>query len=74
MVLEGLGEKLRDGLRKLINASLVDPKIVDELINDIKKALISSDVNIELANKICNSIRNRALKEKPPNGKTRQNG
>lgn len=70
MVLEGLGEKLKDSLRKLVRASLIDPKIVDELVTDIKKALISSDVNIELANKICNTIRSRALREKPPKGLT----
>ena len=70
MVLENLGERLREGLRKLIRASLVDPRIIDELITDIKKALISSDVNIELADKICSTIRNRALKEKPPKGLT----
>ena len=70
MVLENLGEKLRDGLRKLVRASLIDPRIIDELITDIKKALISSDVNIELTNKICNSIRSRALREKPSKGIT----
>ncbi|MBD3262764.1 signal recognition particle protein [Candidatus Woesearchaeota archaeon] len=70
MVLSNLGEKLKESLRKLVKAGLIDPKIVDELIADIKKALIGSDVNIELANKICNTIRNRALKEKPPKGIT----
>jgi len=70
MVLDALGEKLRESLRKLIKASLVDPKIVDELVSDIKKALISADVNIALANKICETIRSRALKEKPPKGLT----
>jgi len=70
MVLENLGEKLKDSLRKLVRASLIDPKVVDELVADIKKALISADVNIELANKITTTIRSRALREKPPKGLT----
>lgn len=70
MVLEKLGEKLQQSLRRLIKASLIDPALIDELTLDIKKALISADVNIELANKICEQIKSRALKEKPVKGVT----
>jgi len=65
MVLDKLGEQLRDTIRKLVRVSLIDKKLVDELVLDIKKALISADVNVELAGKVAEQIRKRALAEKP---------
>jgi signal recognition particle subunit SRP54 len=65
MVLDRLGDQLKDSLRKLFRASVLDPKLVDEIASDIKKALISADVNIALANKIVEVIKKRALAEKP---------
>jgi len=65
MVLDKLGEQLKESLRKLLRASVLDPKLVDEIVSDIKKALISSDVNIALANKIVETIKKRALAERP---------
>ncbi|MCX6775143.1 MAG: signal recognition particle receptor subunit alpha [DPANN group archaeon] len=69
-MLDKLGESLKDSLRKLLKISLVDKKLVDELTLDIKKSLISGDVNLELATKITESIKKRALEEKPKSGLT----
>ncbi len=69
-MLDKLGESLKDSLRKLLKISLVDKKLVDELTSDIKKSLISGDVNLELATKITESIKKRALEEKPKSGLT----
>ena len=66
MVLEKLGDSLKETLRKIVKAGTIDKKTVEALVGDIKKALISSDVNIKLANEICNSIKKRSLEEKPP--------
>jgi signal recognition particle subunit SRP54 len=65
MVLERLSESLKGTLRKIARSGTVDRNFVDEFTAEIKRALISSDVNIELANEIVNSIRKRSLDEKP---------
>lgn len=70
MVLDNLGERLRDALKKITKIGFVDKKAVIELSADIKKALISGDVNVRLAKDLAKKIRDRALKEKPAKGLT----
>ena len=70
MVLEKLGKSLKSTLQKLAKSGLVDKKQIQELANDIKKSLISSDTNIQLANQIADSIVKRATTEKPAAGLT----
>jgi len=65
MALEKLSESLKNALRRVFRASLIDPKLIDDLVSEIRKALIAADVNIELASKIAESIRKRSLAEKP---------
>ncbi len=65
MVLDKLSDSLKNALQRVFKASLVDPKLIDDLVSEIRKALISSDVNIELATKISEAIKKRALAEKP---------
>ena len=48
MVLENLGNSLKETLKKIARAVFVDDKLVDELIRDIQRALLSSDVNVKL--------------------------
>ncbi|HIH14405.1 MAG TPA: signal recognition particle protein [Nanoarchaeota archaeon] len=64
MVLEKLSDSLKTALQRVFRASLIDPKLIDTLVSEIRKALISADVNTELASKIAESIRKRALSEK----------
>ncbi len=70
MVLDKLGESLKEALKKITRIGLVDKKAVIELSADIKKALVSGDVNVRLAKEIAQKIRDRALKEKPSKGLT----
>lgn len=65
MVLESLGEKLKESMRRLFKAALIDPRLINDLVSDIKKSLIASDVNVELASHLAESIKRRALAEKP---------
>src|SRR3989344_2853562 len=64
MALEKLGDQLRGSLQRLFKATHIDAKLIDHITADIKKSLISADVNIELANKITEIIKRRALAEK----------
>ncbi len=68
MVLDKLGSSLKDVLRKIANASHVDQKLVKEIIRDIQRALLQSDVNVQMALQLTKAIEKRALSERPKAG------
>lgn len=63
MVLDKLGSSLKDTLSKVKNTLTVDRALVEEVVKEIQKALISSDVNIRLVLELTKSIRKRAIEE-----------
>lgn len=68
MVLEKLGESLHSGLQKLTKSGRIDEKTVKELTKDIQKALLQSDVNVQLVLDLTQTIEERALEEETPEG------
>ncbi len=70
MVLDALGDALRNTLRKIAGASHISPELIKELVKDIQRALLQSDVNVRLALELSKAIENRALEEKAPAGMT----
>jgi signal recognition particle subunit SRP54 len=68
MVMEKLGSSLKDVLKKIANASHMDQKLVKEIVRDIQRALLQSDVNVKLALELTKNIEKRALSEKPKTG------
>jgi signal recognition particle GTPase len=66
MVLDALGDALRNTLRRIAGASHISPELIKELVKDIQRALIQSDVNVRLALELSKTIENRALEEKAP--------
>ena len=70
MVLEKLGDALRETLRKIAGASHISPELIKELVRDIQRALLQSDVNVRLALDLSKRIETRALDEKAPAGMT----
>ncbi len=66
MVLEKLGESLKNTLNKIAKSVFVDEKLINELVKDIQRALLQSDVNVNLVLNLTKRIKERALKEKPP--------
>ena len=66
MVLDRLGEGLRNSLSKINKALFVDEKLVNELVKDIQRALLQADVNVKLVFSIGKKIKERALDEKAP--------
>ena len=50
-MLGSLGENLTNTMKKLAGMSVIDKKVIKEVVKDIQRALIQSDVNIKL-NKI----------------------
>ncbi|NTV23756.1 MAG: signal recognition particle protein [Nanoarchaeota archaeon] len=72
MVLENLGESLKKTLEKIANSLFVDEKLINELIKDIQRALLQSDVNVKLVFDLSNKIKKRAVEEKLPPGLTKK--
>ena len=68
MVLEGLGQSLRDAIKKIANASHVDQKLVKDVVKDVQRALLQADVNVKLVLQMTKELESRALTEKPPAG------
>ncbi|MDR2545150.1 MAG: signal recognition particle protein Srp54 [Methanobrevibacter sp.] len=70
VMLGNLGKNLTNTMKKLAGMSVIDKKTVKELVKEIQRALIQSDVNIKLVLGLTKNIENRALNEKPPKGMT----
>jgi signal recognition particle subunit SRP54 len=72
MVLDKLGSSLKSTLEKIANAVFLDERLINEFIKDIQRALLQSDVNVQLVFDLSNKIKERALKEKAPPGLTKK--
>ncbi len=68
MALDRLGKALNSALKKLARSSTVDEALIKEIVRDIQRALIQSDVNVRLVLQLTKRIQERALNEKPPAG------
>ncbi|MEM3369281.1 MAG: LAGLIDADG family homing endonuclease [Candidatus Micrarchaeia archaeon] len=65
-----IGEGIRKALAKITGKAIIDESAVKSMIKEIQRALILSDVNIELVYKLSKQIENRSLNEKPPAGRS----
>lgn len=72
MVLEKLGTSLKNTLEKITSAVFVDEKLLNELVKDIQRALLQSDVNVKMVFDLTKGIKERGLKEEPPSGITKK--
>jgi len=70
--LEGLGKSLNDAVKKLLRLAVVDEKAVKELVRDLQRALLQSDVNVSLVLQISEAVEERSLEEKLPPGISRR--
>ena len=68
MVLDKLGTSLQDAIKKLVGASRIDEKTVDDVVRDIQRALLQADVNVRHVMTLSQKIKQRSLKELPPRG------
>ena len=72
MVLEKLGDSLKNTLRKIASSIFVDDKLINELIKDIQRALLQADVNVQLVFDLTNKIKERIKKKETPSGLTKK--
>lgn len=68
MVLENLGSSLKETLKKAIRYAVLDKKQIEEIIKEIQRALISSDVDVKLVFELTNRIKKKLLEEDVPKG------
>ncbi len=69
-MLGNLGSNLKDALRKLAGKTVIDRAAVEELVKDLQRALLQSDVNVKQVMQLSQAIKKRALDEQPPKGVT----
>jgi len=72
MVLDKLGSSLKNTIEKIASSVFLDDKLINELIKDIQRALLQSDVNVKLVFELTNKIKSRAKDEKTPSGITQK--
>ncbi|MGM0406239.1 MAG: signal recognition particle protein Srp54 [Thermoplasmatota archaeon] len=68
MVLDNLKDGLRGAVKKIANASHVDKNLIEEVVKDIQRAMISADMNVQMALQLTEKLKDRALTEKPKAG------
>ncbi len=57
-------------IRKLVTGTNIDKSAVEEVLVDLRKILLESDVDIQLTNNLVEEIRKKCLQEKIPSGLT----
>ncbi|MBN2422538.1 signal recognition particle protein [Candidatus Woesearchaeota archaeon] len=72
MVLEKLGNSLKSTLEKIAKSVFVDETLINELVKDIQRALLQSDVNVKLVFGLTNEIKERIKREKTPSRLTQK--
>jgi len=72
VALESLGRALNSALKKLARSTVVDEAVIKEVVRDIQRALITSDVNVRLVLDLTKKIQKRAIEEKLPPGISRK--
>ncbi|OGY67365.1 MAG: hypothetical protein A3H63_02780 [Candidatus Harrisonbacteria bacterium RIFCSPLOWO2_02_FULL_45_10c] len=71
MVLEKLGDSLKNTLKKITQAVFVDDTLINELVKELQRALLQSDANVQLVLELSKKIKERA-KESTPAGITKR--
>ncbi len=72
MVLDKLSDSLTGVIRKITSAQFIDEKFVKEVTRDIQRALLTSDVNVQIVMEFSKRIEERALKQKALPGLTKK--
>lgn len=72
MVLDKLSESLTGVIKKITSASFIDEKFVKEVVRDLQRALLMSDVNVKLVMELSKHVEERSLKQKAIAGLTKK--
>lgn len=69
-MLDNLGKGLSKIFNRLVTGTSVDKKTVEELLGEMKRVLLESDVGMKLADELIANIKKKSLDEKIPAGMT----
>ncbi len=69
-MLDTLAKGLGGLIRKLVTGTSIDKNAVEEILVDLKRILLESDVDIQLANTLIEEMRKKCLQEEIPSGLT----
>ena len=73
MVLDSLAKSLREALKKINRSSLVDDRLVGEIVKEMQRALLMADVDVSLTLDITNNVEKRAKEEPVPKNSNPRN-
>ena len=68
MVMEKLSNNLKNVLKKIAGAPIINEALINELVKDIQRALLSADVNVKLVLNLSKNIKEKAINKEPPKG------
>lgn len=64
-MLEGLSKRLKESIEKVARSGIVDRDLVDSLVLDIQRSLLSADVNVDLVLRLSDQLKKDAMKPLP---------
>jgi len=67
---DNLSKNLSSLIKRIVTGTTIDKKTVEEVLQDLKKILLQSDVDVMLADGLVERIRKKCLEEKIPAGLT----
>ncbi len=71
MVLDSLGDNIKNAVNKLKNhRGSLSEEDIDPVIKEIQRALLQSDVSVEIVKELSNNIKERAINSEKPTGVT----
>lgn len=69
-VFDNLSKGLSNLIRKIVTGTTVDKQVVENILVEMKRILLQSDIDVKLADELSARIRKRCLEEKIPAGLT----
>jgi len=69
-MLDNLSKNLTDLIRRITTGSAIDRSAVEEILKELQRILLQSDVDTVLANGLVSNVRKKCLEEKIPAGLT----
>ena len=69
-MLSGLSKGLSNLIRKLVTGTTIDKSAIEEILQDMEKILLQSDVDVKLTEELISTIRKKCMEEKIPSGLT----
>jgi signal recognition particle subunit SRP54 len=70
MVLDNLGDSLKQTFRKIAGLGTVDRQAVETIVRELQRSLLQADVDVGLVAELSSKIKKQILESKPPTGLT----